>query len=260
MQGILGRGILGGDRPKEIPLVGGYWPFIPPLRVPLGVPPLARKKTRAEQESEARQREIEARWREEMKGPSLVYKSEERQPVALNLDPAHRVAFKFIAAKTPDKMAAFADEFGLPMWGEPELAKWPLVRPPPDDRMLLAHIEVMRKAFEKIVDWYEAGDERAISVLRPDRSLGDLRPVLVKSRGRNPPTLALYARNLLGFMCLELGALVAGNTKVLRCINCGTIFVAGSGTGRKRTAHYCSNRCRVAYQRAHPGRGRGRET
>lgn len=227
----------GDGRPKEIPLIGGRWPFNPPA-MPLGFPA---PRTAAEE----RQRDaFVASQREAASGPSLVYKSPELAPVKINLDPAHRVVFKFIAANSPDRMAAFASEYGLPDWGFDKGSGKTV------GRMPMAIAESMRKAFAKIVEWYEAGDERAQSVLRPDRGFGDLRPVLMKSRNGRPPTLSLYVRDLPGFMCLEIGSLIAGSAKVLRCINCGTIFVAGSGTGRKRNAHYCSNRCRVAYQRA----------
>ena len=64
------------------------------------------------------------------------------------------------------------------------------------------------------------------------------------------PVLSLAASNLYAFMALELASIMTGGAAVATCLHCGSLFVAGSAEGKPRGAMYCSNKCRVAHQRA----------
>ncbi len=65
----------------------------------------------------------------------------------------------------------------------------------------------------------------------------------------NKPVLSLPITSLAGFMLMETALVLTGGGQVMRCEQCGIIFNTGSGTGRRNTAMYCANRCRVAAQR-----------
>ena len=89
-------------------------------------------------------------------------------------------------------------------------------------------------------DAFRDMDRRAsISGIKPDIHFHNNRPVLM-----------LPIETLYGFMLMETGLIITGGAQVLRCEHCGAIFVTGAGTGRRNTARYCANRCRVAAQRA----------
>ena len=62
--------------------------------------------------------------------------------------------------------------------------------------------------------------------------------------------LHLVPNSLLSGIWLQLCLAITEDAKLCRCNNCGKWFRYGSGTGRRRTAMYCSNRCRQAAHRA----------
>lgn len=104
-----------------------------------------------------------------------------------------------------------------------------------------------RDAAGQVIKWqtatgdprsYQAKNLSAVSGIQPDMRFHDGRPVL-----------ALPISTLYGFMLMETGLVITGGSQVMRCEHCGAIFVTGTGTGRRNTSRYCSNRCRVAAQR-----------
>ncbi len=64
------------------------------------------------------------------------------------------------------------------------------------------------------------------------------------------PALMLNIAGLYTFMLMETALVMTGNCQIIRCVHCNNIFQTGSGTGRRSSASYCSNKCRVAAQRA----------
>lgn len=78
--------------------------------------------------------------------------------------------------------------------------------------------------------------------------LSQLSPRLRFYHGTAIPVLSLQAANLYTYMAMELGTIIAGGVGIKQCAHCKTFFTAGSG-GKRVTAVYCSNRCRVAQQR-----------
>ena len=119
--------------------------------------------------------------------------------------------------------------------------------------MLLKEIDAFRRAFVSGLEMFHAGYvSESMQLLRPDMEFSDLRPVLTLPRGTTRPTLGLVAADLAGFMVLEFGCIIAGDPVILRCAHCATLLIVGTATGRRNTALYCCNRCRVAHQRAGP--------
>ena len=102
---------------------------------------------------------------------------------------------------------------------------------------------------------YRGGDIEAAKTLFKAVTGGgyfaDLIPNLETGEGSTRLNFSLTSRSLYGFMCLEAGMIMTGGPRVEGCANCGTLFMAGTQTGRRSRASvaFCSNKCRVAYQR-----------
>ena len=62
-------------------------------------------------------------------------------------------------------------------------------------------------------------------------------------------SLSIIPADLLSAIWLQFGQAVSSNTQLQRCLWCGTWFAYGTGTGRRKSAHYCSDRCRKASHR-----------
>jgi hypothetical protein len=64
------------------------------------------------------------------------------------------------------------------------------------------------------------------------------------------PNLWLQPLSLLSAMWLQFAQAVASGSQLRRCAVCPNWFVFGTGTGRRKSAYYCSDRCRKAAHRA----------
>ena len=58
--------------------------------------------------------------------------------------------------------------------------------------------------------------------------------------------LVFIPTNLIQFLWLQFALHVGSDAKLLRCEKCGAPFRVGTGTGRRETAKFCSNACKVA--------------
>ena len=123
---------------------------------------------------------------------------------------------------------------------------------PPKGEMSLAYLIEIRESLDMIWQAYEAGNvTKAVELFREHPKRGPLTGISpdIEFRG-GKPALMLPVNSPLGFMLMETALVMTGGSQVMRCARCGTIFVTGSGTGRRGTSIYCSNRCRVGAQRA----------
>jgi hypothetical protein len=59
-------------------------------------------------------------------------------------------------------------------------------------------------------------------------------------------SIALLPENLIQAMWIQLALHIASGTRLLQCEHCSTPFIVGTGTGRRNTAKYCSNACKLA--------------
>ena len=64
------------------------------------------------------------------------------------------------------------------------------------------------------------------------------------------PFLSLVPSTLMAAMWIQFAQAVASGIQLRRCAVCPTWFVFGTGTGRRNSANYCSDRCRKAAHRA----------
>ena len=105
---------------------------------------------------------------------------------------------------------------------------------------LYAAIEDMREA----IQIWERGDLKELvryMVIPPE--------LTIKFRiipGREKPALVIEPKTLLDGMWIQFAQAVTGDTNLQKCSVCPTWFVYGSGTGRRSSSLYCSERCRKA--------------
>lgn len=60
------------------------------------------------------------------------------------------------------------------------------------------------------------------------------------------PTLRIVPMTLLDGLWLQVAQSLASSTSLRQCIQCQSWFVFGTGTGRRKSADYCSDKCRKA--------------
>ena len=63
------------------------------------------------------------------------------------------------------------------------------------------------------------------------------------------PSFHISPNELITALWLQLAQSVSANTNLRRCAWCPTWFAYGTGTGRRKSAHYCADRCRKAAHR-----------
>ena len=69
---------------------------------------------------------------------------------------------------------------------------------------------------------------------------------LTKTHDASRPALYLEPPTLCDAMWLQFAQSVSADIQFKRCAECPTWFPYGTGTGRRRSAFYCSERCRKA--------------
>lgn len=69
---------------------------------------------------------------------------------------------------------------------------------------------------------------------------------LMLTNGIAAPILKITPPDLLDAIWIQFAQFVTGSNYLRRCAFCGTWFIFGTGTGRRKSAHYCSDRCRKA--------------
>jgi hypothetical protein len=157
---------------------------------------------------------------------------------SVEVDPSAPLAW---ADKFFRPVVDFVSKYGLPYeseFGDP-------------GEMDVLSINNARQALKGILDLHAGGnttdavaDFQCLTSMR----MSGLQP-RIEMRGERP-ALMLPINSLFGFMLMETALIITGGFAVLRCAHCGKVFVTGSGTGRRKSSKWCSNRCRVAAQRA----------
>ncbi len=109
-----------------------------------------------------------------------------------------------------------------------------------DLRAPLAHHAALRAA----IDLFSSGDLPALAA-RFNASWGQLRTELRPRPGGNVG-IVFVPSSLIQFLWLQFALHAASDTKLLRCDHCSAPFRVGTGTGRRDTAKFCSNACKVA--------------
>ena len=76
------------------------------------------------------------------------------------------------------------------------------------------------------------------------RSFGNVITELIPATGYGSMNLLLVPSTLGDALYLQLAQAVASNMQIKRCSVCPRWFAFGAGTGRRKSAHYCSDNCR----------------
>lgn len=86
--------------------------------------------------------------------------------------------------------------------------------------------------------------------------LGRIAPRIKTLSSGHPPELHLVPSSLSAALWVQFALAVTSSVNLRRCAVCPSWFTFGSGTGRRKSAHYCSDRCRKA---AHEQRRHARD-
>lgn len=164
---------------------------------------------------------------------------------------------KFLDADTPEKMVKFVDEFGLPY--SLEHAGAPLGR-------LERHrigLKVARKAIsDEIPEKIKWSEDRYLFQFEDYPLLWSHWPFeseeitsfssYIELDESITPRFRLRPHNLMSAMWLQLALDLERKATFKKCERCGRYFEYGAGTGRRKSAKYCKESCRVAayYARA----------
>jgi len=163
-------------------------------------------------------------------------------------------------AKTPQALCKFAGQYGLlrKSRARGEMSEELHFEGTPSDEM------VYLACGEKLTDWYAkidlVSDMLSLTSKHP-KAVGNVEPNFAKvnigigppAHGEQQPSLRIRPTDLYGAIMTQLALHLHAplGEQILTCAQCGTLFVAGSGTGKRTTAKYCSQQCtdRANYQR-----------
>lgn len=104
--------------------------------------------------------------------------------------------------------------------------------------------------YAKLIDYfnYDGPYSRTSS---PDGGRGAVGvvPHLAHNRAGGVPVFSLKPSHLAGAIHLQFAQAVTNDSQLQKCAVCPTWFAYGTGTGRRKSAHYCSDKCRKAAHR-----------
>jgi len=118
------------------------------------------------------------------------------------------------------------------------------------------------ESVERYAGWLREGVEFALPARKDGRQLREVNAWtasrLIKDITLQPQVFVrdgamrfvLEAPHLAGFMAMEVAAAVQAEANSKRCEHCHKLFLYGPLTGRRSSAKYCADKCRVAAMRA----------
>ena len=143
------------------------------------------------------------------------------------------------AAPTTEGMLDFIDKFG------------PLTRDGLDEERgeHVSDLIEQAEAMSKILDLYSSGRNAGlVEILRNDRiTLTKIETALISDPATRTLRLQLSVVDLLAGMWVQLGQTLSSGATMRRCEQCGMLFEAGPGTGRRLDAKFCSDDHRIAF-------------
>jgi len=152
--------------------------------------------------------------------------------------------FSIFAEKTPASrkgMQQFCNAFGLPGGFGPAESKTDEIQVQGVDE-LLSH----QRRFRGALALYRNGDLSELA--RAWNSIENLAIVHTEFRVGETGRLEMVfvPSDLIQAMWLQFAQFACSEANLFRCERCNEPFIVGTGTGRRSTAKYCSNACRVA--------------
>lgn len=153
---------------------------------------------------------------------------------------------RFINCISPQDFVEFVSEYGIP-------------GPSAYDGMdatetELAGMESVRDGIRRVLDKSAKGSayegasafNSFVTALRGTA----LKPLLAIWQNTAAPSLCFQPVNIYGYMAMEVAMAISSAAALRTCRHCSSAFLAGPLTSKRSNAYYCSNRCRVAAQRA----------
>jgi hypothetical protein len=143
------------------------------------------------------------------------------------------------APPTPEGVLDFIDRFG------------PLTEAGLDEERgedapsLITHVEAM----SRVLDEYSRGRKAGLAQVLDTNEikLGEIETVLINDPATRTPRLKLCVADLLTALWLQLGQTLSSGATIRRCAQCGMLFEAGTGTGRRLDAKFCSDDHRITF-------------
>jgi len=153
--------------------------------------------------------------------------------------------------RTPEGMLEFCNQFGLLGGNRPDTRRGgkPRFESVSMD-VLLKHPAKMHGALHL----FERGDKSLLKRWNNEEQALALLRTELRTNGNGGLRMVLIPSDLIRAMWLQFAEHVCSGTQLFRCARCNKPFTVGTGTGRRRTAMYCSNACKVA---AYQARQRG---
>lgn len=177
--------------------------------------------------------------RPEGAGRYFRYRTEARQRQTFTLkNLADAMILDFANAEGEEGLAAFFTQYGLPMARDAD--KGALVGP------VVQYQELFQGIVRSLDD--QAAASRDINLVLANIGLLQVSPRLDRFNGGL--VLTYRPGNLYAYMMLEASYMTIGQVSSDACLNCGRLFVTGHRTRQNARRRFCSDRCRVAWNRA----------
>ena len=185
------------------------------------------------------------------------YRTFRRETERITLsDLENPIIVAFVNAADDEQLLSFFERFGLPKltpwWHERHPKVWIYGNLHPE----IHRDDILRDQllFEELLQ--NAGGRNPAAAIetvnsafeRPDEF--DLKPTFHLTGPHGSPRMLLKCKSLIGFMLAETAMIATHGARVARCEKCDIIFLTGPLTWRRSSAHFCSDRCRVAANRA----------
>lgn len=152
----------------------------------------------------------------------------------------------FADASTDAKLLLFCDKFGLPVG---QLIQQLVARNRFLGRIHRTNLKELRRHqanMQRAVKAFESDDlSEIMNICNVTESIVSMR---IQLRRDAAGKLGMFFEppHLLGAMWLQFATLVCSGGSLCRCQRCGAPIAVGTGTGRRTTAMYCTNACKVA--------------
>jgi hypothetical protein len=141
---------------------------------------------------------------------------------------------RFVNARDDKSMAAFLGRFGF-LYGGAVVSRVGM----------LAQQKLLRAFLG-----FAAGGEPVERLQAANRSLDDVKLSPQFVHDGDAVRMTFRPQHLFDFMAAEVAMVAAHGARLSACQHCGTEFLTGPLTGRRASAQYCADKCRVAAMRA----------
>jgi hypothetical protein len=179
---------------------------------------------------------IEGIWKADSAIEAISERCERYRPLEV---PALFVRFARDTPASPKGVLGFCNQFGIPGGARPDEGQRDLIHYASVD-VLLQQQATMRRAFNV----FEKGDSKAL--MTAFNSAGGASSIELRQAQDGRLYWCPIPHDLIQAMWLQFAMYASSGTKLFRCQHCNEPFIVGTHTGRRSTAIYCSNACKVA--------------